>query len=437
MLTRRQRNSLRGFTAALSCSALLAAFLIFTNISNASDAEPVVFSDILEGAVAYNDGSDMPAETVAEEEMTETMFADELATFTLRLSPDYIPQTEERTHRTAPEDITIDIDGLFANTTSAADDTTVTAASTNTSELPSADGIILLPNEPSLMQPEDTSVTAESYATYSYAYQGTVRGTRTSESTETSAPETVTETSPIQTTTTQTTTVTTTTPQTTVTTTTELTTVTTTTTTTAQTTTTPQTTTTTTSQTTTTPRTTTTTTTTTTTPATTTTPKTTTTASATTTPVSTQTDKTAFTNVGGGVFSTDSTIYLTLFRLVNEARKEAGVKELWYSARVNEVCELRTTELTSYYSHTRPNGTKFNTAYKELGISYSFCGENIAYGRNMFKTPEEVFQAWMNSPSHRDNILNPDFECVAFGLCTLRVGTDMYYYWSQEFAVLG
>jgi uncharacterized protein YkwD len=100
------------------------------------------------------------------------------------------------------------------------------------------------------------------------------------------------------------------------------------------------------------------------------------------------------------------------------------------------VCELRTTELTSYYSHTRPDGTKFSTAFKEKGINYTVCGENIAYGKNMFKTPEEVFQAWMDSPSHRENILNPDFECAAFGLSILKVESDTYYYWSQEFAKL-
>ncbi len=125
-----------------------------------------------------------------------------------------------------------------------------------------------------------------------------------------------------------------------------------------------------------------------------------------------------------------------MFRLVNNARKEAGLKELWYSARVHEVCELRTGELTYYYSHTRPDGTKFSTAFKEKGIKYTICGENIAYGKNMFKTPEEVFQAWMESPSHKDNILNPEYECAAFGLSILKVGKDTYYYWSQEFASL-
>ena len=123
-----------------------------------------------------------------------------------------------------------------------------------------------------------------------------------------------------------------------------------------------------------------------------------------------------------------------MLRLVNNARRQAGLKELWYSARVHEVCELRATELSSYYSHTRPDGTRFSTAFNEIGIKYQKCGENIAYGRNMFTTPEEVFKAWMESPSHYENIMSPDFECVAFGLSVLKVGNDTYYYWAQEFA---
>lgn len=146
------------------------------------------------------------------------------------------------------------------------------------------------------------------------------------------------------------------------------------------------------------------------------------------------TSKTPFTNVGGGVISEDEEIYITMLNLVNEAREEAGLNKLWYSARVHEISTLRAYELSSYYSHTRADGRGFHTAFTDNGIKYKLVGENIAYGRNMFETPEEVFEAWMNSESHRENILHPDFECVGFGLATLTIGKDTYYYWSQEFA---
>lgn len=150
---------------------------------------------------------------------------------------------------------------------------------------------------------------------------------------------------------------------------------------------------------------------------------------------SSSTSKTPFTNIGGGTVSNADSVYIEMLNLVNEARAANGLNELWYSARVHEVSTLRAYELSSYYSHNRPDGSGFYTAFKELGLTYRKVGENIAYGRNMFETAEEVFNAWMDSPSHRENILNPNYECVAFGLCTLKVGKDTYYYWSQEFAL--
>lgn len=147
-----------------------------------------------------------------------------------------------------------------------------------------------------------------------------------------------------------------------------------------------------------------------------------------------ETSRTPFTNIGGGVISNDDTVYITMLNLVNQARRENGLNELWYSARVHEVSTLRAVELSSYYSHTRPNGEGFYTAFGDVGVSYRYAGENIAYGRNMFDTPGEVFEAWMNSESHRENILSPDYECVGFGLTTLKVGANTYYYWTQEFA---
>lgn len=148
------------------------------------------------------------------------------------------------------------------------------------------------------------------------------------------------------------------------------------------------------------------------------------------------TSKTPFINVGGGELYEGDEYYIRLLTLVNQARKANGLNELWYSARIHEVCEVRAVELSSYYSHNRPDGSRFATAFKELGVSYVTVGENIAYGRNTFETPDEVFMAWMQSESHRENILYPDYECCAFGLSVLKVGKDTYYYWTQEFGLL-
>ena len=47
-------------------------------------------------------------------------------------------------------------------------------------------------------------------------------------------------------------------------------------------------------------------------------------------------------------------------------------------------------------------------------MSWTF-GENIAYGGGRYGTPKSITKAWMNSPGHRANILNPTFKDVGVG----------------------
>ena len=393
MLTRRQKNSIRGFTAVLSCSALLSGFLIYTNIMNTSTPEPVVISDILEGAVAYADESEdsIPAVTLASDELLETMYAEQEdaavpsamtsedarvpdVTVSFRDEPENYDRSNTDNSETFGNlnEVTLLSDELESFRTNG----TGTAPDTLTAPPDSAS-----PDEttfPTLTYFITGTTTARSTVshttapTYSYTVPSTAPLTSASSTTST----------PVSTTTSASTT--------------------------AKTTTTKATTSATTKATT----------------------------AKTTAATTSGTSKTPFINVGGGTYSTDDSIYLKLFELVNEARVKAGVGKLWYSARVNDVCKIRTDEITSYYSHTRPDGSRFSTAFRDVGIKYVKCGENIAYGLNMFDTPEEVFQAWMDSESHRENILSPDYECCAFGLSILKVGNDTYYYWSQEFAKL-
>lgn len=56
------------------------------------------------------------------------------------------------------------------------------------------------------------------------------------------------------------------------------------------------------------------------------------------------------------------------------------------------------------------------------GYDARTCGENLGDG---FDSTEGVFRAWMNSPTHRQNIMNGEFTEVGFG----RSGD----YWCEHF----
>ena len=114
-------------------------------------------------------------------------------------------------------------------------------------------------------------------------------------------------------------------------------------------------------------------------------------------------------------------VALEASNLVNEERAEAGLDPLEWDSNLETVANVRASEISHSFSHTRPNGRQWYTVNSKIQ-----GGENLAYG---FNTAEEVVEAWMNSPTHRDNILYDEFTKVAISIYEDN-GTC---YWSQEY----
>lgn len=113
-------------------------------------------------------------------------------------------------------------------------------------------------------------------------------------------------------------------------------------------------------------------------------------------------------------------------RLVNEIRKENGLKELTYDWQLSRVARIKSEDMrdNKYFSHTSPTyGSPFQMM-KSFGITYRSAGENIARGQ---ATPQAVVNAWMNSSGHRANILNSSFTHIGVGYASSG------RYWTQMF----
>ena len=108
--------------------------------------------------------------------------------------------------------------------------------------------------------------------------------------------------------------------------------------------------------------------------------------------------------------------------LVNEERASAGLDELVWDQNLETVSHVRAKECSEKFSHTRPSGKQWYTVNSKIQ-----GGENLAFG---FDSAEEAVDAWMNSPTHRDNILYDEFEKVAISIYQDDDGT---YYWAQEY----
>ena len=112
--------------------------------------------------------------------------------------------------------------------------------------------------------------------------------------------------------------------------------------------------------------------------------------------------------------------------LINQERTAQGLKPLKAVPVLNQTAEIRSQELVTVFSHTRPDGRSYSTVLDDAGISWRTTGENIAYG---YSSPEAVMKGWMNSSGHRANILNADFDSVGVGV----VSQNGVLYWTQIF----
>lgn len=117
--------------------------------------------------------------------------------------------------------------------------------------------------------------------------------------------------------------------------------------------------------------------------------------------------------------------------LVNAEREANGLEALEWGTACEGAANLRVSEIVDVYSHTRPDGSSWDTACP-IPASGGKSGENLAAG-NGAVSPETVVETWMASLEHRENILNKDFTKLAVGF---KFDPDSQYqtYWSEIFS---
>jgi len=110
--------------------------------------------------------------------------------------------------------------------------------------------------------------------------------------------------------------------------------------------------------------------------------------------------------------------------LVNQMRVQNGLKPLNIDENLSVKARIKSNDMKAnkYFSHNSPTyGSPFNMM-QSLGIAYRSAGENIAKG---YTSAEAVVNAWMNSPSHKANILSSKYTSMGIGYVD--------GYWTQWF----
>ncbi|MBI4883513.1 MAG: CAP domain-containing protein [Actinobacteria bacterium] len=116
--------------------------------------------------------------------------------------------------------------------------------------------------------------------------------------------------------------------------------------------------------------------------------------------------------------------------LTNFHRAQASLAPLTVSATLNAAAVGHSTSQASIMrmTHDSADGAGPGTRMTNAGYVWRTWGENVAYGQSDCAT---VIAAWMASPGHRANILNPAFTEIGIAVA---VGPNGYKYWTMDLA---
>jgi len=105
----------------------------------------------------------------------------------------------------------------------------------------------------------------------------------------------------------------------------------------------------------------------------------------------------------------------SIIELVNKSRIENNISILVENEKLSNAAKDKLEDMikNNYFAHTSPTGVTPWFWIEKTGYDYKYAGENLALG---FYSVEKEHQAWMDSPTHRKNILNPNYKEIGIAV---------------------
>ena len=109
-----------------------------------------------------------------------------------------------------------------------------------------------------------------------------------------------------------------------------------------------------------------------------------------------------------------------IVKSTNEARMANNLPALSPNTQLDLAAseKLNDMALQEYFAHTSPSGITPWYWIKDSQYKYSVAGENLAIG---FVTAKDTVQAWLNSPSHRANLLNNQYQDIGVAVKSVEI----------------
>jgi uncharacterized protein YkwD len=126
----------------------------------------------------------------------------------------------------------------------------------------------------------------------------------------------------------------------------------------------------------------------------------------------------SFWNIRTGVLGASTNMSASSLLLsTNRERLTHNQDAIRLNDQLSSAAQAKANDMVAkdYWSHTTPSGQEPWAFVKKSGYTYFAAGENLAYG---FNDADQAISGWMNSPEHRANLLNPDYQDVGFGIAT-------------------
>jgi hypothetical protein len=93
----------------------------------------------------------------------------------------------------------------------------------------------------------------------------------------------------------------------------------------------------------------------------------------------------------------------------NAERAKADLPPLIHNALLTQAATAKAAHMfkEDYWAHVAPDGTTPWFFFKQAGYAYAVAGENLARD---FGDTETMIKAWMDSPTHKENMINPKYQ---------------------------
>jgi uncharacterized protein YkwD len=108
--------------------------------------------------------------------------------------------------------------------------------------------------------------------------------------------------------------------------------------------------------------------------------------------------------------------------VINQRRVARGLRRLRLNPSLSKAAVWHSHDMVHrhYFAHVSQSGNDIvdrlrKTRYIKRGFSW-MVGENLAWGSGSRGAPREIVAAWMSSPPHRRNMLNPRYREIGIGV---------------------